>query len=917
MKLGSLRITLPDGQSRDFVVEQASLGAGRAPDNDLIIDDQSLSRRHARLTFEAGRLMVEDLGSANGTFAGSQRLEANTPSLVAEDDVLRLGDVELRYTPPITERPAASSSAGQATMMMDGPVAATRFGALRIRMPDGAQRDFAMDVPSITVGRAPENQLVIDDTTVSRRHARLSVESSRLLIEDLGSANGTFIGTQRLGANKPSLVSEDQPVRVGDVELRYLPPTPLAAAKNFGEAASEGTMAPPSRVEPVGPPVNVSLVGPVQPVAPGSVTTATLTLQNRGTVVDEFVIQVAGVPADWVRLSKDRVPLLPNAQEQVTVSFQPPRRAEAVAADHRFTLTVASREHRTSVSVPGVVKVLPYQGFALTLQPVRSSRDFQLIALNQGNAPVSFNLTGSDDERSLLYQFAQPTITLAPGQTLNVALAVTPRVAPRIGTRETRAFSVLAQPATPASGPEARASGQLIIRPPIPIWLIPLAIILSLCLCITSAYAYVTFCPTYFPNAPFCPAGAVPLINVFTATPTEVDKGSVVVIAWDVSNAEKVEMVQPAPETLEASGLRTFTVDANTTFILRATNFAGSVEQPVFVTVRGAQPAIETFTANPGVITAGQTDRVVLSWTTIGATSVSIEGVPGQNFPATGSVEVPAPSANTTYTLVATNETGTVRQEVTVVISSAECTVTNVVAPDRLNMYEGPAGGYAIVVQLDNGTRVDPLGRNSTGDWLKVRAAGREGWVATNFITCTGVADLAVYPTVNPAQIPTLAPTATLTPVPPTATGTSVPSTATPTNTPSPTPTATPVFTSGGLITYRVQSGGRTTIYLQNTNGAPIALVFDKDDANMLDYTPNNGGRFAIWVVEGGQQKVFIINREGQLVGGPITGGWGDITDADWSYDGQRLVIEAVTAGATNYHYYDANGSALGQPALP
>ena len=116
MKLGSLRITLPDGQFRDYVVEQPSIGAGRAQDNELIIDDQSLSRRHARLNFEAGRLLVEDLGSANGTFIGSQRIEANTPCLVPEDDVLRLGDVEVRYTPPVVPRPAAGG--GQATLMM-------------------------------------------------------------------------------------------------------------------------------------------------------------------------------------------------------------------------------------------------------------------------------------------------------------------------------------------------------------------------------------------------------------------------------------------------------------------------------------------------------------------------------------------------------------------------------------------------------------------------------------------------------------------------------------------------------------------------------------------------------------------------------------------------------------------------------
>lgn len=794
------------------------------------------------------------------------------------------------------------------------------LGTLRITLPDWQTREVTVQQAALSVGRDADNDVVIDDPSVSRRHARLTFEAGRLVVEDLGSSHGTYLADQRLEPNTPSLVPANVPVRLADVEILYQPPLAYQATQNVNDPAQPQAQAPTQRAgaaQPPAPPVQATLAGPTQPVAPGGTTTANLTIYNRGPVVDEFVVRVSGVPAEWVQLSKDRVPLLPNAHEQVLVTIQPPRRAEALATEHRFTLTVLSREHRTGVNVSGVVKVLPYQGLALTLQPVRSARDFQAVVVNQGNAPVTLSFRGSDDTRSLTYHFAQPALTLEAGQTASVGLSVTPRAAPNIGTRETRALSIFARPTNLPGGEEVSTAGQLILRPAIPIWLIPVVVILLLCGCISSAYAYVSLCPNYFATAPLCPAGAPPVINVFTATPTEVERGSAVVIAWDVSNAQTVELVLPAPETLEASGLRTYTLNDSTTFVLRATSFDVSVEQAISVTVRSTQPVIASFTATPGVITAGQTDSIVLSWTTIGAETVTIEGVPGQDFPPSGSVEVPAPSANTTFTLVAANATGIVRQPVTVVISAAECTVSGVPAPDRLSLRAGPAGGYPVVVQVDNGTRVDPLSRTSAGDWLQVRAAGLEGWVTSNFITCTGIDNLNVYPTVNPATLPTLAPTETVTPVPATPTNTTLPPTATPTVTPTPTPTATPLFASGGLITYRVQTGGRTTIYLQNATGAPIALVFDKDDANVLDYTPNNGGRFAIWVLEGGLQKVFIIDRSGTLVGGPITGGWTEITDGDWSYDGQRLVVEAITAGATNYHFYDASGGALGQPALP
>ena len=925
MKLGTLRIKMPDGQAREFAVEQPVIGAGRASDNELVVDDISVSRRHAQLTFDAGQMLVEDLASGNGTYLGSQRIAPNTPTPVPPDQAVRLGDVELRFVPveaPKLVRPPARESIGAqaGTMIMAGPsgsAAPNVYGLLRVKTPDGKSREFGLDQPTITIGRSSDNQLTLDENSVSRRHARLTVESGRLMIEDLGSANGTYIGSQRLAPQNPGLVSEDQVVRVGDVEIRYVPPRPVQAASSFAAsnlAASAGGGPAASQPEAAGPPVNISLLGPAQPVAPGMITTASLTIQNRGTVVDEFTVRVSGMPANWVRLGKERVPLLPNAQEQVTITFAPPRRSEAVATDHRFTVSVISREHHTGVNAQGVLKVLPYLGFAMHLDPVRSRRNFQLVAENEGNSPVTYRLSGTDDEHSLLFNFSQDRFSLQPGQTLALPLQVIPKVKPTIGASQTRAFNVVAESADQPDAAEVRAPGQLIIRPPIPIWLIPLVLLVSLCFCLVAAYSYVTFCPTDFPNGPFCPAAAKPVINVFTVTPAQVSKGGSVVIAWDVSNAEKVELVVPEQNTLKASGLQTFKIDANTTFTLRATNFAGSVEQSINVIVSQSPPVIQSFTANPGVITAGQTDKIALSWTVLGATSVSIQGVSGPFAPTTGSVVVPAPITNTTYTLVATNDAGPVHADVTVVISSAKCSVANLANGDKLNLREGPGAGYASVILLDNGTPLDPIGRNATGDWIKVDAAGREGWVSTAFVSCSNVPDLSVYPTVAPNLIPTLAPTPT---------PTSIPASATPTLTPTPkptatdTPTATPVLSSGGLVTYKVQQGGHTSIFLQPPTGAPIALLSGKDDAEVLAYTSANGGRFAIWALEGAAQKLYIVSQAGSAVGNPITGSWDAINDADWSNDGKTLVVETITGATVKYYYYDANGNLLAQPVFP
>src|SRR5689334_10894685 len=78
-------------------------------------------------------------------------------------------------------------------------------GRLRLVIVDGDQ--FRTEVlPSdgaVQLGRSRQCEIVIDNTSISRVHARIDV-GEILTIEDLGSANGTFLGERRLAARTPT-----------------------------------------------------------------------------------------------------------------------------------------------------------------------------------------------------------------------------------------------------------------------------------------------------------------------------------------------------------------------------------------------------------------------------------------------------------------------------------------------------------------------------------------------------------------------------------------------------------------------------------------------------------------------------------------------------------------------------------------
>ncbi len=87
------------------------------------------------------------------------------------------------------------------------------------------------------IGRAPENQLVVNDPKVSSHHALIQPEGQGYDIVDLGSSNGTFVNEQRLVPNVPRLLYTGDQVRIGDTKFIY---EAGAMSQPFGESTVYG-----------------------------------------------------------------------------------------------------------------------------------------------------------------------------------------------------------------------------------------------------------------------------------------------------------------------------------------------------------------------------------------------------------------------------------------------------------------------------------------------------------------------------------------------------------------------------------------------------------------------------------------------------------------------------------------------------
>jgi len=94
------RITLPHGTRELPLIFKPGgrrLNVGRAADNDLTLNDASVSKIHAALLMSSeGTLLVADTGSTNGTYINGRRIAYGESRLIEDGDVVGFGDVEVR-----------------------------------------------------------------------------------------------------------------------------------------------------------------------------------------------------------------------------------------------------------------------------------------------------------------------------------------------------------------------------------------------------------------------------------------------------------------------------------------------------------------------------------------------------------------------------------------------------------------------------------------------------------------------------------------------------------------------------------------------------------------------------------------------------------------------------------------------------
>jgi pSer/pThr/pTyr-binding forkhead associated (FHA) protein len=225
-------VQIQDGDpALEFELNKTRVSIGRGMTSDITLQDARVSRDHARLDCGPAGCTLVDLGSSNGTRVNGLPVEKHT---LAPGDTIILGGSTLRFErAALSETPQATVIDSlvdfEATMAQEiVPMVLNETSQPRLVVfTDERTWEVPLgQVERLTIGRAAENDLMLEQARVSRRHAEVRRTGDFFTFKDLGSTNGSWLRDQAL-----------QEIVLQDGDMLRLGAARLVFKQGFSEAA--------------------------------------------------------------------------------------------------------------------------------------------------------------------------------------------------------------------------------------------------------------------------------------------------------------------------------------------------------------------------------------------------------------------------------------------------------------------------------------------------------------------------------------------------------------------------------------------------------------------------------------------------------------------------------------------------------
>ena len=216
-----LVVRRPGQPDRRLVLGKGVTQIGRAEDNDVVLPDIGVSRRHARIHISSGGVTVEDLGSGNGTVYRGRRINEAT---IEDGDEISIDPFMLAFHISAVPQSPEAEADGEDSLtdpndLLSGiePDAPAR-GRLVVLAGVRLQPHYPIVEGNLTIGRSDKRDVILYDPAASRLHVELRCRQGRVSLRDNNSANGTYVNGERI--TEQPLVHGDR-IRIGATEFQF------------------------------------------------------------------------------------------------------------------------------------------------------------------------------------------------------------------------------------------------------------------------------------------------------------------------------------------------------------------------------------------------------------------------------------------------------------------------------------------------------------------------------------------------------------------------------------------------------------------------------------------------------------------------------------------------------------------------
>lgn len=221
-QFGKLIVATTGDGEQEFSLQKSAVEIGRATQNDIVLNDDKVSRTHALIECGHEGCILIDLESVNGTKVNGNRIEKAS---LKPGDEITIGNNKLRYE-TISEHSEPEVTQLHTLADLDETLAKTFLetslnDVSRSRVViHTADLTWEVDLEGdhLTIGRDRSNDVSIDDIRLSRNHAHIRRVGSNFVIKDLESTNGTWLGEDRI--DKYTLRDGDT-IRIGKAQIVF------------------------------------------------------------------------------------------------------------------------------------------------------------------------------------------------------------------------------------------------------------------------------------------------------------------------------------------------------------------------------------------------------------------------------------------------------------------------------------------------------------------------------------------------------------------------------------------------------------------------------------------------------------------------------------------------------------------------